>query len=196
MVNVPVASLQLFYQPAFGVSPVPQELRRTDIESQRAKQHAVTSKISEYADELPQVFSQECVRLPFRHGACRVAFALLSTVPPTHIGIAALVMPAFKVAGTQKRPFHKRQTVDSRLPVRSLLAVALCRHGANRPKRAEDSHEHTHHLGIGLKLPAYVTVWLSPSAFRLLKSNSNSKEFPKLSSTTTMKLCASSPAAV
>ena len=39
MVNVPVASLQLFYQPAFGVSPVPQELRRTDIESQRAKQH-------------------------------------------------------------------------------------------------------------------------------------------------------------
>ena len=31
MVNVPVASLQLFYQPAFGVSPVPQELRRTDI---------------------------------------------------------------------------------------------------------------------------------------------------------------------
>ena len=56
MVNVPVASLQLFYQPAFGVSPVPQELRRTDIESQRAKQHAVTSKISEHADELPQVF--------------------------------------------------------------------------------------------------------------------------------------------
>lgn len=56
MVNVPVASLQLFYQPAFGVSPVPQELRRTDIESQRAKQHAVTSKITEYADELPQVF--------------------------------------------------------------------------------------------------------------------------------------------
>lgn len=39
MVNVPVASLQLFYQPAFGVSSVPQELRRTDIESQRAKQH-------------------------------------------------------------------------------------------------------------------------------------------------------------
>ena len=77
MVNVPVASLQFFYQPAFGVSPVPQELRRTDIESQRAKQHAVTSKISEYADELPQVFSQECVRLPFRHGACRVAFAFL-----------------------------------------------------------------------------------------------------------------------
>lgn len=37
MVNVPVASLQLFYQPAFGVSSVPQELRRTDIESQRAK---------------------------------------------------------------------------------------------------------------------------------------------------------------
>lgn len=28
----------------------------TDIESQRAKQHAVTSKISEHADELPQVF--------------------------------------------------------------------------------------------------------------------------------------------
>ena len=55
-VNVPVASLQLFYQPAFGVSPVPQELRRTDIESQRAKQHAVTSKISEHANELPQVF--------------------------------------------------------------------------------------------------------------------------------------------
>ncbi len=55
MVNVPVASLQLL-SAGFGVSPVPQELRRTDIESQRAKQHAVTSKISEYADELPQVF--------------------------------------------------------------------------------------------------------------------------------------------
>ena len=32
-------------------------------------------------------------------------------------------MPAFKVAGTQKRPFHKRQTVDSRLPVRSPMKM-------------------------------------------------------------------------
>ena len=35
---------------------------------------------------------------------------------PAYIGIATLVMPALKVAGTQKCSFHKRQAVDCRLP--------------------------------------------------------------------------------
>ena len=77
MVNVPVASLQLFYQPAFGVSSVPQELRRTDIESQRAKKQTVSPKLAEHGTELPQVFSQERVRLPFRHGVCGIPLAFL-----------------------------------------------------------------------------------------------------------------------
>lgn len=95
-----------------------------------------------------------------------------------------------------KSPFHKWQSVDCRLPVRFLLAAGPCRYGTDRQKRTEHYHEYTHHFSKGLKLPMGTMVKPSSFTFRLLKSNSNSKELPKLSSTTTMKLCASSPSAV
>ena len=94
------------------------------------------------------------------------------------------------------RPLEKWQTVDCRLPVRPLLAADPCRHGTDRQKRTEHYHEYTHHFSKGLKLPMGTMVKPSSFTFRLLKSNSNSKKLPKLSSTTTMKLCASSPSAM
>ena len=174
-VDVPVARLQLSNQPAFGVFLVAQEFRGTDIESQRAKQNAVRPKTAEHLTELPQVFPQECVRLPLRHGACRIAFARQDFVPPTNIRVVFFRVPAFKISGTPKCPFHKWQPVDSRLPVRSFMASVPCGHGTDRQKRTEDSHEYTHHRVRGLKFPMGTTV-ITPSSFtfRLLKSNSNS----------------------
>ena len=173
-VNVPVARLQLFNQPAFGVFLVAQEFRGTDIESQRAKQNAVRPKTVEHRAELPQVFPQEFVRLPLRHGACRIAFALQDFVPPTNKRVVFFRVPAFKVSGTPKCPFHKWQPADSRLPVRSFMASVPCGHGTDRQKRTEDNHEYAHHLDSVLKLPIGTAVRASSSTFRLLKSNSSS----------------------
>lgn len=96
-INVPVARFQFSDQRAFGVSVAAQKFRRTDIESQRAKQNRIGTEPAEHGDELPQVFAQERVRLPFRHGACRIPFARLQPMPPAYIGIATLVMPALKI---------------------------------------------------------------------------------------------------
>ena len=114
-----------------------------------------------------------------------------------YIRVMFFRMPAFKVFRASHSPLKWWQPVDSRLPVRSLMASVPCGHGTDRQKRTEDSHEYTHHRMMGLKLPMGITE-KTPSSFtlRLLKSNSSSKELPKLSSTTTMKLCASSPSAV
>lgn len=150
MVDVPVASLQLLYQGAFGDCLATQKPVWTHVVGKRAKQNRIRPEPAEHGDKLPQVFTQERVRLPFRHGACRIPFARLQLMTPAYIGIATLVMPALKVAGTQKCSFHKRQAVDCRLPVRSLLAAALCGHGTDRHKRTEHHHEYTHHLGRGL----------------------------------------------
>ena len=98
----------------------------TDIVGECGKEQTVTPELAEYGAELTQVFPQECVRLSFRHGACRIAFARLHTVTPAHVWVVFLRVPALKVAGTQKCSFHKRQAVNCRLPVRFLLAADLC----------------------------------------------------------------------
>ena len=93
-------------------------------------------------------------------------------------------------------PSRKVANGRLRLPVHSLSAADPCGHGTDRHKRTEHYHEYTHHFSKGLKLPMGTMVKPSSFTFRLLKSNSSSKELPKLSSTTTIKLCASSPSAV
>ena len=74
-VDVPVARLQLSDQRAFGYLTAPQKPVWTDIVGKRGKQKTVLSELPEHRAELPQVFPQERVRLPFRHGSCRVPFA-------------------------------------------------------------------------------------------------------------------------
>lgn len=106
----------------------------TDIVGECGKEQTVTPELAEYGAELTQVFPQECVRLSFRHGACRIAFARLHTVTPAHVWVVFLRVPALKVAGTQKCSFHKRQAVNCRLPVRFLLAADLCGHRTDRHK--------------------------------------------------------------
>ena len=133
-VNVPVASLQLSDQFAFGYLPAPQKPVWTDIVGECGKEQTVTPELAEYGAELTQVFPQECVRLSFRHGACRIAFARLHTVTPAHVWVVFLRVPALKVAGTQKCSFHKRQAVNCRLPVRFLLAADLRGHRTDRQK--------------------------------------------------------------
>ena len=79
-VNVPVARFQFSDQRAFGVSVAAQKFRRTDIVGECAKQGRIRPELPEHGDELPQVFPQERVRLPLRHGTCRIPFALLQPV--------------------------------------------------------------------------------------------------------------------
>ena len=117
-------------------------------------------------------------------------------VTPTHVWVVFFRVPALKIFRAAHRPLEKWQTVDCRLPVHSLSAADPCGHGTDRHKRTEHYHEYTHHFSKGLKLPMGTMVKPSSFTFRLLKSNSSSKELPKLSSTTTIKLCASSPSAV
>ena len=174
-VNVPVARLQFSDQRAFGYLPAPQKPVWTDIVGERGKEQTVTPELAEHGAELPQVFPQECVRLPLRHGACRIPFPRLQPMSISYIRVMFFRMPALKILRASHRPLEKRQPVDSRLPVRSLMASVPCGHGTDRQKRTEDSHEYTHHRVRGLKFPMGTTV-ITPSSFtfRLLKSNSNS----------------------
>ena len=174
-VNVPVARLQFSDQRAFGYLPAPQKPVWTDIVGERGKEQTVTPELAEHGAELPQVFPQECVRLPLRHGACRIPFPRLQPMSISYIRVMFFRMPALKILRASHRPLKWWQPVDSRLPVRSLMASVPCGHGTDRQKRTEDSHEYTHHRVRGLKFPMGTTV-ITPSSFtfRLLKSNSNS----------------------
>lgn len=195
MVDVPVASLQLLYQGAFGDCLATQKPVWTHVVGKRGEQ-AVFPELPEHRAELPQVFPQKHVRLPLRHGSCRISFVRQNFVTPTHVWVVFFRVPALKIFRAAHRPLEKWQTVDCRLPVHSLSAADPCGHGTDRHKRTEHYHEYTHHFSKGLKLPMGTMVKPSSFTFRLLKSNSSSKELPKLSSTTTIKLCASSPSAV
>ena len=157
-VNVPVASLQLSDQLAFGYLPAPQKPVWTDIVGERGKEQTVTPELAEHGAELTQVFPQERVRLPLRHGVCRIAFPRLQPMSISYIWMMFFRVPALKILRTANRPLERRQAVDCRLPVRPLLTAVPCGHGADRQQRTEDSHEYTHHLGRGLKLPMGMTV--------------------------------------
>ena len=157
-VNVPVASLQLSDQFAFGYLPAPQKPVWTDIVGERGKEQTVTPELAEHGAELTQVFPQERVRLPLRHGVCRIAFPRLQPMSISYIWMMFFRVPALKILRTANRPLERRQAVDCRLPVRPLLTAVPCGHGADRQQRTEDSHEYTHHLGRGLKLPMGMTV--------------------------------------
>ena len=174
-VNVPVARLQFSDQCAFGYLPAPQKPVWTDIVGERGKEQTVTPELAEHGAELPQVFPQERVRLPLRHGACRIPFPRLQPMSISYIRVMFFRMPALKILRASYCPLEWWQPVDSRLPVRSLMAAVPCGHGTDRQKRTEDSHEYTHHRVRGLKFPMGTTV-ITPSSFtfRLLKSNSNS----------------------
>lgn len=174
-IDVPVARLQLSDQRAFGNLSATQKSIWTDIVGERGKQKRILPELLEHRAELPQVFSQKRVRLPLRHGACRIPFPRLQPMSISYIRVMFFRMPALKILRASHRPLEKRQPVDSRLPVRSLMASVPCGHGTDRQKRTEDSHEYTHHRVRGLKFPMGTTV-ITPSSFtfRLLKSNSNS----------------------
>ena len=111
-VNVPVARLQFSDQCAFGYLPAPQKPVWTDIVGERGKEQTVTPELAEHGAELPQVFPQECVRLPLRHGACRIPFPRLHLMPPAHVWVVFLRVPAFKILRTANRPLERRQAVD------------------------------------------------------------------------------------
>lgn len=175
VVNVPVACLQLLDQLAFGYLPAPQQTVWTDIVGERGKEQTIFPELPEHRAEFPKIFPQERVRLPLRHGACRIPFARLQPMPVPYIRVVFLRVPAFKVFRASHSPLKWRQPVDSRLPVRSLMAAVPCGHGTDRQKRTENSHEYTHHRVRGLKLPIGTTeITLSSFTLRLLKSNSNS----------------------
>lgn len=122
----------------------------TDIVGERGKQKRILPELLEHRAELPQVFSQKRVRLPLRHGACRIPFPRLQPMSISYIRVMFFRMPALKILRASHRPLERRQAVDCRLPVRPLLTAVPCGHGADCQKRTEDSHEHTHHLGRGL----------------------------------------------
>lgn len=174
-IDVPIACLQLSDQRAFGYLSASQQTVRTDIVGERGKQERILPELPEHRAELPQVFPQKRVRLPLRHGACRIPFARLQPMSISYIRVMFFRMPALKILRASYCPLEWWQPVDSRLPVRSLMAAVPCGHGTDRQKRTEDSHEYTHHRVRGLKFPMGTTV-ITPSSFtfRLLKSNSNS----------------------
>ena len=174
-VNVPVARLQFSDQRAFGYLSAPQKPVWTDIVGERGKEQTVTPELAEHGAELPQVFPQERVRLPLRHGACRIPFPRLQPMSISYIRVMFFRMPALKILRASHRPLKWWQPVDSRLPVRSLSAADLCGHRTDRKKRTDDYHEYTHHRVRGLKFPMGTTE-ITPSSFtfRLLKSNSSS----------------------
>ena len=73
-IDVPVACLQLSDQLAFGYLPAPQQTVWTDIVGERGKEQTILPELPEHRAEFPKVFPQERVRLPLRHGTCRISF--------------------------------------------------------------------------------------------------------------------------
>ena len=96
-VDVPVTRLQLSDQRAFGYLPTPQKTVRTDIVGERGKQKRILPELLEHRAELPQVFSQKRVRLPLRHGACRIPFPRLQPMSISYIRVMFFRMPALKI---------------------------------------------------------------------------------------------------
>ena len=134
-IDVPIACLQLSDQRAFGYLSASQQTVRTDIVGERGKQERILPELPEHRAELPQVFPQKRVRLPLRHGACRIPFPRLQPMSISYIRVMFFRMPALKILRASHRPLEKRQPVDSRLPVRSLMAVCSVR-TRNRPPEA------------------------------------------------------------
>ena len=131
-VNVPVARLQFSDQRAFGYLSAPQKPVWTDIVGERGKEQTVTPELAEHGAELTQVFPQERVRLPLRHGVCRIAFPRLQPMSISYIWMMFFRVPALKILRTANRPLERRQAVDCRLPVRPLLTAVPCGHGTDR----------------------------------------------------------------
>ena len=96
-IDVPVARLQLSDQRAFGNLSATQKSIWTDIVGERGKQKRILPELLEHRAELPQVFSQKRVRLPLRHGACRIPFPRLHLMTPAHVWVVFLRVPAFEV---------------------------------------------------------------------------------------------------
>ena len=96
-VNVPVARLQFSDQRAFGYLSAPQKPVWTDIVGERGKEQTVTPELAEHGAELPQVFPQKRVRLPLRHGACRILFPRLHLMTPAHVWVVFLRVPALEL---------------------------------------------------------------------------------------------------
>ena len=69
----------------------------------------------------------------------------------SHVWVMFFRVPALKEFRAAHRPLKWWQTVDCRLPVRSLSAADLCGHRTDRKKRTDDYHEYTHHRVRGLK---------------------------------------------
>ena len=90
---------------------------------------------------------------------------------PAHVWVMLFRVPALKEFRAAYRPLKWWQTVDCRLPLRSLLTADLRGRRTDRKKRTEDCHEYTHHRVSDLKLPMGITE-TNPSSctFRLLKS--------------------------
>lgn len=59
----------------------------THVVGKRGKQKTVFSELPEHRAELPQVFPQKHVRLPLRHGSCRIPFTRQNFVTPTHVWV-------------------------------------------------------------------------------------------------------------
>ena len=53
-------------------------------------------------------------------------------MPPAHVWVVFLRMPALEILRTPNRPLERRQAVDCRLPVRPLLTAVPCGHGTDR----------------------------------------------------------------
>ena len=96
-VNVPVARLQFSDQRAFRYLSAPQKPVWTDIVGERGKEQTIFPELPEHRAEFPEIFSQKCVRLPLRHGACRIPFARLQPMSIPYIRVMFLRVPPLEV---------------------------------------------------------------------------------------------------
>jgi len=69
----------------------------TDIVGERGKEQTVTPELAEHGAELTQVFPQERVRLPLRHGVCRIAFPRLQPMSISYIWMMFFRVPALEL---------------------------------------------------------------------------------------------------
>ena len=145
-----------FGSACLGYLPTPKRRYEVYIVGKRGKEQTIFPELSEHCTELPQVFPQECVRRRFVMMLANT-FRLAATDVIPYIRVMFLRVPVFNILCASHRPLERWQSVDSWMPVRSLMTAVPCGHGTDRQKRTEDSYEYMHHCVRGLKLPMGTT---------------------------------------
>lgn len=124
--DVPVATFQFAYQPAFGVLPASQQPVRTDLIGKTGKKQRITAKAAEHPAQFPYVGTEQAVALCAAY-LMGQPFTGQKFVPVPDVGqVLLFAVPTLIEFGAGNGSLKRGKPVYSQPPGR-LLSLSLCR---------------------------------------------------------------------